>query len=230
MSRLAFVYKIFSYIIFQLYRLIYNNIFIVRYFMNYLRKLYNWVLSWANHPLSPFILFIIAFVESSFFPIPPDVLLIPLCLSMPSKALFYALICTIGSTLGGILGYVIGKFLWEFVKEIFFTYIPGFTPEVFQEVCEMYNQYSVEIVFTAAFSPIPYKVITISAGVTSINFFSFVVTSLVGRGARFYLLAILIMMLGEKVKLFIEKYFEILTFLFSILIVLGFITLKFIFK
>ncbi|NLI76065.1 MAG: DedA family protein [Candidatus Riflebacteria bacterium] len=197
--------------------------------MAWLKRLYDWMLTWADRPGGPVALFVLAFAESSFFPIPPDVLLIALCISASSRAFWFATICSAGSLIGGMAGYAIGMFLWAAVSDIFFTYVPGFTHEVFQRVCDQYELYSYWIVFTAAFTPIPYKVITISAGVTRISFGPFVVASLVGRAARFFLVAGLLWKWGRPMKEFIEKYFEMLTLALTLLGILGFVALKYLF-
>ncbi len=197
--------------------------------MGWLKRLYDWMLTWADHPGGPVALLVLAFAESSFFPIPPDVLLIALCLSASHRAFWFATLCTLGSTFGGMAGYAIGMFLWAMVSDIFFKYVPGFTPEVFKRVCDQYELYSFWIVFTAAFTPIPYKVITISAGVTHISFLPFVAASAIGRGARFFLVAALLWQFGKPMKEFIEKYFELLTIGLTVLGILGFIALKYLF-
>ncbi len=194
--------------------------------MKFLRKLYDWVLHWAKTPYGVPALFILAFAESSFFPIPPDVLLIALALSISTKAFYYAFICSIASIIGGIAGYGIGWGLWEIVKSSFFTYIPGFSQSEFDYVKALYDEYNFWIVFAAGFSPIPYKVITIAAGAFNINFYIFVIASAISRSARFFLVAGLIYKFGEQIKEFIDRYFNWLSLAFIILLV-GF---YFIFK
>ena len=130
----------------------------------FLRKLYNWVLSWAESKWAVPALFILAFMESSFFPIPPDVLMIAMALSKSEKSLWYSTVCTVGSVLGALFGYVIGYWFWAVVGDYFFAYIPGFTHELFDQVTKMYQDNTSFIVFTSAFTPIPYKVFTITAG------------------------------------------------------------------
>ncbi len=179
--------------------------------MGWLKRLYNWVLSLAERPHAMVALFCIAFVESSFFPIPPDVLLIAMALAKPEAALRQATVCTLGSVAGAALGYAIGAFVWTLVGDYFFAYVPGFTHEVFEKVCRSYEENALLIVFTAAFTPIPYKVITITAGVSHISFVPFILVSVVGRGARFFLVAGLLRWFGAPMKVFIEKYFNILT-------------------
>ncbi len=197
--------------------------------MGMIRRLYDWMLSWAEHPAGVWALFALALMESSFFPIPPDVLLIALAIGNPSRAFWFASVCTVGSVIGAMAGYAIGWGVWSAVDQFFFTWVPGFTPEVFRKVCEQYELYSFWIVFTAAFTPIPYKVITISAGVSRISFVPFLIASIIGRGARFFLVGGLIWKFGAPIKVFIDKYLNILTILLTILGIGGFIALKFLF-
>lgn len=191
---------------------------------NVVRRLYDWVLSWAETPYGVLALFLIAVAESSFFPIPPDVLLIALALSVPTKAFRFAMWCTIGSVLGGMLGYYLGFALWSTVEPLFIPTV--FTAEEFLWVTGLYNRYGIEIVFVAAFTPIPYKVITIAGGVAQIDFLAFTLTSVVGRGARFYLVAAVIHRYGALAKELIDKYFNLLTLAFTILLVGAFLLLK----
>ena len=191
-----------------------------------LRKTYDWVLHWAHTPYGVWALFILAFAESSFFPIPPDVLLIALALSIPSKALYFAAICSVASILGGMAGYGIGWGLWELVQNLFFDYVPGFSQSAFDKIQEKYELYNFWVVFSAGFTPIPYKIITISAGVFKINFPIFVLASAVSRSARFFLVGWLIYKFGAPVKGFIDKYFNLLSIIFVILLVGGFVLIK----
>ncbi len=202
--------------------------------MKLLRKLYDWVLHWAETPYGPIALFILAFAESSFFPIPPDALLIALILGSTSKAFRFALNCTVASVLGALLGYTIGHFLWwtpsnEFtsVAMFFFNNIPGFTEKLFFDVQNMYDKYDFWIVFTAGFTPIPYKVITISSGAFNINLPMFVLASVISRGARFFLVAFLIWKFGPQIRTFIDKYFNWLAVAFTILLIGGFVAIKY---
>ncbi len=195
--------------------------------MKIIKKLYDWVLHWAETPYGVPALFILSFAESSFFPVPPDVLLIALAISIPSKALFFASVCSIASVIGGIVGYGIGWGFWEIIKDFFFNYVPGFSQHVFESVREQYNIYNFWIVFTAGFTPIPYKVITISAGVFNINFPVFILASAISRSARFFLVAALIYKFGPSIRDFIEKYFNMLSYLFIILLIGGFIIIKY---
>ena len=201
--------------------------------MNYLRRLYDWILHWAETKYGVPALFLLALAESSFFPIPPDVLLIPLALGARSKAIRFALVCSVASIVGGIAGYGIGYFSWwsgaeaySAVALFFFNHIPGFTEQVFLNIQEKYEIYNFLIVFTAGFTPIPFKIITISAGAFSVNFPMFLLASTVSRSARFFLVALLIRQFGEPITAFIDKYFNILSIIFTLLLIGGFLVLK----
>ena len=190
-----------------------------------LRRLYDWVLHWAETPYGSWALFLLAFAESSFFPVPPDVLLIALAISIPAKAFKYALICSLGSLLGGVAGYVIG---YQFMDLIGFRIVDfyGFT-EQYYAVGNLYNRYNAWAVGIAGFTPIPYKVFTISAGAFKINFVIFFIASAISRSARFFLVGWLIYKFGPGIRLFIDRYFNILAFVFVALLIGGFILIKY---
>ena len=192
------------------------------------RHLYNWVIHFADTKHGPIALFCLSFAESSFFPIPPDVLLAPLTLGAPKKWLRFALACSIASVLGGICGYCIGMFLWGQIGPWFFEHLShiGFTPENFQKFQDGYDKYDFTIVFTCGFTPLPYKVCTISAGVAEISFIGFLVASAISRSARFFIVAGLFGWKGETIRPFIEKYFNWLSLLFVLLLIGGFAALK----
>ncbi|MCK4622323.1 MAG: DedA family protein [Desulfuromonadales bacterium] len=187
--------------------------------MKAVRRLYDWVLSWANTPYGVPALGILAFAEASFFPVPPDVLLLALCLAIPARSYRFALVATLGSVAGGMLGYFIGWGLWDQVGTIFYQYIPGVTAEGFGRVKALFDQYDFWTVFAAGFTPIPYKIFTIASGAFQINFPIFAVASLVSRGLRFFLVAAMFYYLGRPARVLIEKYFNILTILFLILVI-----------
>ncbi|MFI3267828.1 MAG: DedA family protein [Rikenellaceae bacterium] len=203
--------------------------------MKYFRKLYDWVLHWAETKWGGVALFILAFCESSFFPIPPDVLLIALCIGIPTRSFRYALIATVGSVAGAMAGYAIGDYAWlangEYTAfaNLFFDNIPGFTHEVYESVGNLYKEYDFWVVFTAGFTPIPFKVITISSGAFGINFIIFILAAIISRGARFFIIATLIWKFGPTIKNFIDKYFNILALAFTVLLVGGFVAIKYIF-
>jgi len=186
------------------------------------RRLYDWVLHWADTPYGIPALAVLAFSESSFFPIPPDPLVLALGLARPQRALLYALVCSASSVLGGLFGYLLGWGLWESLDQIFFTYVPGISPDVFAIVQAKYAQYTFWAVFTAGFTPIPYKVFTLAAGVFEVNLWTFVLASILGRSARFFLIAVLIWQFGTPIKQFIERYFNLLSVVFVVLLILGF--------
>ncbi len=244
------------------------------------KYIYDWALHWANTPYGNIALILMAFAESSFFPIPPDVLLIALIIALnektvvniglpilenksflekirlisiffknvllfilknlikllktfPSgKAFKYALHCSIASVFGGCFGYLIGKFLWysgdDFsgLAVFFFNHIPGFTTDLFDKIKLWYANYDFWIIFIAGFTPIPYKIFTIAAGVCKINIFTFIIASVISRSARFFLVSFILWLFGPKIKEFIDKYFNILTVIFMILLVLGFAVVK----
>ena len=201
--------------------------------MKYLRKLYDWVLHWAQTPYGGIALFLIAFAESSFFPIPPDALLIALVLGAREKAFKYATACTTASISGALLGYTIGHFLWwtpsgtfTGVADFFFNNVPSFTHEVFYKIQRMYEEYDFWIIFTAGFTPLPYKVFTISSGAFNINLLMFIIASVVSRGARFFLVSLLIWKFGPQIKIFIDKYFNLLAIAFTVLLIGGFVVVK----
>ena len=194
--------------------------------MNFLKRTYNWTLEKAQHKNAKWYLSLISFVESSFFPIPPDILLIPMALASKVNALFYALICTLFSVLGGILGYAIGYFFYNSVG----IYIVDFyhLENSFNIFESYYKEFGILIVLGAGITPFPYKFITIASGVFGLNIFLFIIVSIIGRGLRFYLIAILLYFFGEKIKLIIDKYFNILTIVFFILLVGSVFIIRFI--
>jgi len=189
-----------------------------------LKKLYEWVLKWADTPYGGWALFILAFSESSFFPIPPDILLIALAVGKPKKALKFALICSVGSVLGGIAGYLIG---WQFMAVVGHKIIAfyGLTEKV-ATIASLYNQYNAWAVGIAGFTPIPYKVFTITAGAFRINFLIFLLASTVSRSARFFLVGGLIFIFGPRIQVFIDKYFNLLAIVFTVLLVASFFLIK----
>lgn len=195
--------------------------------MSIFRKLYDWVLHWAETPYAVPALFILAFAESSFFPIPPDVLLIALALSIPGKAFRYAAVCTFGSVLGGMAGYFIGYQLMDMLG----VPILGFygVMNKYEYIQTLYMKYDAWAVGIAGFTPIPYKVFTIAAGAFKIDFSVFVLASIASRAGRFLLVAGIIYFFGPTIKNFIDKYFNLLTLIFIVLLIVGFLLVKYIF-
>ena len=185
--------------------------------MKFLRNIYNWTLQKAQHKNAKWYLSLISFAESSVFPIPPDIILIPMALASKVNALFYAFLCTLFSVLGGILGYTIGYFFFNSIG----LYIVEFyhLENSFSVFEDYYKEFGILIVLGAGITPFPYKFITIASGVFGLNIFLFIIISIVGRGSRFYLIALLLYFFGEKIKLIIDKYFNILTIVFFILLV-----------
>ncbi|MEX2217859.1 MAG: YqaA family protein [Phycisphaerales bacterium] len=190
---------------------------------HYHRRLYDWVLSLAHSKHALTALFLLSFAESSFFPVPPDVLQIALTLERRSRAWLYAAVSTVASVLGGILGWIIGYALWHAVGGFFFRYVPGVTEKNFALVHDKFEANAFLAIFTAAFTPIPYKVFTIAAGVFEISLLTLIVGSMIGRGARFFLVAAVFWKFGPPARAFVEKYFNLLTFLFTAALVGGFI-------
>lgn len=204
--------------------------------MTWVRKIYDWVLHWSETPYGPIALFILAFAEASFFPIPPDALLIALVLGSQTKAFKFAINCTIGSVAGALLGYAIGYFVWWSGTEefsafayFFFNNIPGFTENIFYKVQGLYEEWDFWIIFTAGFTPIPYKVFTVSSGAFKISLPMFIIASVISRAARFFLVTFLIWKFGPQIKTFIDKYFNWLAIAFTVLLVGGFVVIKYLF-
>ena len=186
----------------------------------WIRGLYDWVVGLANRPNAGRALFGIAFAESSFFPIPPDVLLIPLGIGAPKKALRLAGICTAGSLLGALLGYLLGLEFYELIgRRIVEFYGAG---EQYERVRDLYQEWDAVAVLVAGFTPLPFKLFTIAGGVFQINLVTFLLAATVSRGARFFLLGGLIAWFGPAIGSFIDRYFNLLTILFIILLLGGF--------
>jgi membrane protein YqaA with SNARE-associated domain len=188
--------------------------------------LYQWVLSWADSRYGVPALFVLAFVESSFFPIPPDVLLIALCMGTPKRSLAFAFWCSLASVLGGVMGYYIG---FAFYEELGRRIIDALQyQEAFAKVGQLYGENAFLSILTAAFTPIPYKVFTIAAGVfhEKVSLSTLVGASIIGRSGRFFLVAGAIYYFGPSVKRLLDKYLEVVTIAFTILLIGGFILIK----
>ena len=194
--------------------------------MKLIKKMYDWVLHWAETPYAVPALFLLAFAESSFFPVPPDILLITLAISIPRKAFKYALICMIGSVLGGIVGYGIGLYGYETVGKPIVDFYHG--QEVMELIKTKYDQHGFLGILIAAITPIPYKVFTIASGVFKFDFWLFTLASIIGRSTRFFIVAALIWKFGSPIRNFIEKYFNLLSILFIILLIGGFLLIKYV--
>ena len=214
-----------------------------------MKRLYEWVLHWAQTPYAVPALFILALAESSFFPIPPDALLIVLCLGITRKSFHYATYCAVGSVLGGVLGYYIGFGAYEFIgSRIIELY--GLQEKMVW-LAGRYSEVGVLALFVAGFTPVPYKLFTIAtgmfdavslgaaaggvlagvdlSGLSPMGLPTFILVSSISRSARFFLVAGLIYFFGEKIKMVVDKYFNILTIAFVILLVLGFVVVKYLF-
>jgi membrane protein YqaA with SNARE-associated domain len=202
--------------------------------MNWVKRMYDWVLSWSESPYGAVALFVLAFAESVFFPIPPDILLIALALGSVALSFRFALICMVGSVSGAFVGYALGHYAWltsdgEFTAfaNFFFNNIPGFSHELFYRIKALFIEWDFWIIFTAGFTPIPYKVFTISAGAFDISLLMLFIASVISRGARFFLIAYLIWKFGPGIKRFIDKYFNLLALAFTVLLIGGFVLIKY---
>ncbi len=195
--------------------------------VGFIRKLYDWVLHWAETPYGSLALIILAFAESSFFPVPPDVLLIALAISIPKRSFFYAFECSISSVIGGIFGYLIGIALMDVIGCKIIEFYNA--RELFTQLFQKFNEYNFWAVLIAAITPIPYKVFTISAGAANATFWVFLVASVIGRSIRFFAVGTLIYFFGERIKNFIDKYFNWLSILFMVLLIGGFLLIKYVF-
>lgn len=203
--------------------------------MHIVRFLYDWVLSWAETPYGSPALFMLAFAESSFFPIPPDVLLIALCMGAPSNFFVFSLICSLGSLIGGMFGYLIGYKFYDLFGERVFRFIARLcnsSPDrLYNGAKGYYDKYGVWAVGIAGFTPIPYKVFTITAGLFRMNFLKFCIASALSRSARFFIVGGAIGLLfkhhGRAIELIIDKYFNILTLVFIVLLVGGFLVVRY---
>jgi len=189
--------------------------------------MYDWVLGWADSRYGTPALFTLAFAESSFFPIPADVLLIALALGKPKRSMYYGAVCTVGSVIGGMFGFLIGWQLMDLVGNWLFNLYGGMGQ--YEYIQNLYQRYDAWAVFIAGFTPIPYKVFTIAAGLFKINFIVFIVASVFGRGGRFFTVAALIYFFGPGVKRYIDKYFNIMVIIFTFLLIGGFFIVKFVF-
>jgi membrane protein YqaA with SNARE-associated domain len=193
--------------------------------MKIVRDLYNWTLNLARHRRAGSALFGVSFAESSFFPIPPDIMLIPMVIAERRKAFYYAALCTLGSVLGGLFGYAIGYFLFDsFGRQVFEFY--GYL-DAFERFKNSYNDYGIWIVFIAGVTPIPYKVVTIASGVALMNLPLFIIASALSRGLRFFIVSGLLYKFGAPIQAFIEKHLSLLFSLFCVLLIGGFLAIKF---
>lgn len=189
-----------------------------------MRRMYDWCLKWADTPYALPALFVMSFAEASFFPIPPDVLLLAMCFAAPRKSFKYAFWCLVASVTGGMFGYYIGYALWPNVSHLFIGKI--FSQAAFDKVKGMYLDNAFAIIVAKGFTPIPFKIVTISAGVAKVPFGEFVAASIICRSIRFFLVAGLIFFFGERVRPFIEKYLTWILLAALVALVGGFLALK----
>jgi len=190
-----------------------------------LRRLYDWTMALAADRHAEKALAGVAFAESSFFPIPPDLLLVPMVLAERAKALRFAAVCTVASVVGGIAGYLIGAFLFnELARPILDLY--GFS-EKFDTFAGWYNDWGAWIVFTAGLTPFPYKVITIASGATGLDFLVFTLASVASRGLRFFVEAGLLYWIGPPIRTFIEKRLGLVFTVFVVCLIGGFVVLRY---
>ena len=192
-----------------------------------MRRLYDWMMAKARDERAPQALFWVSFIESSFFPIPPDVMLVPMVIAQRLKAWWYATVATIGSVLGGAAGYAIGYFFFEQIGQPILEFYGK--AESFGEFTSWFNEWGVWILIIKGMTPFPYKVLTITAGVTHMPFIEFMLASVVARAMRFYLVAGLLYFFGEPIREFIEKRLTLVTTAFVVLLVLGFVAIKYVF-
>lgn len=192
--------------------------------MKIFSPLYEWTMKWAEHKLAPKILALITFAESIFFPIPPDVLLAPMVLAKPKKAWYYASLTTIASVLGGVVGYWLGYYMFEpWVAPVIESL--GYT-ERFERAVLWFEEWGVWVVFIAGFSPIPYKVFTVSAGFLHMLFLPFLIASAVGRGLRFFMVAGLMYWGGKPFEQKLRQWVDILGWGLVVLIVIAYFMLR----
>ena len=189
-----------------------------------IKAVYNWTIKLSATRYALWALAIVAFAESSFFPIPPDILLIPLIIAKPKNAYLIAFIAMIASVLGGGLGYYIGLKLYETVGIIIINFYHA--QQLFLEFQTQFNKYGAAAVLFAGVTPFPYKIITISSGIAGMPIYQFFIFSIIARGARFFIIAILLRLYGEPIRNFIERHLNLLFIAFMVLLVLGFLLIK----
>ena len=191
-----------------------------------LRRLYDWVLSWAERKSALGALWAMAFAEASFFPIPPDVLLMAMAIGKPRRAFRFALVCTLGSLMGGLFGYLLGYQFYALVGQPIIDFYSA--ADQYERVRELFETWNAVAVAIAGFTPIPFKVFTIAAGAFRVHLLTFFLAAAVSRSARFFLVSGLIYYLGPAIKEKIDRYFNQLTILFVVLLVGGFLVLKYV--
>ena len=190
-----------------------------------LQRLYDWTMAIARHRHALWGLAAVAFIESSFFPIPPDVLLIPMVLALPSRAFFLAAVCTVASVTGGYLGYAIGYFAFEAIGERVLEFYH--VMDKYEALKASYAEWGAWIIILKGMTPIPYKLITIASGALKFNLASFTLASLISRSLRFFLVAALLWRFGEPIRVFIERRLMLVTSVFAAALVGGFLVLRY---
>ena len=192
-----------------------------------MRRMYDWMMGMAGSPRAPWALGVVSFIESSFFPIPPDVMLIPMVLRDRSKAWWYATIATVTSVAGGILGYAIGYFFFEAIGKPILNFYGR--EHALDSFIQFVHEYGVEAVIIKGMTPIPFKVVTIAAGVAKMDFLAFIGASIIARAMRFYLVAGLLYFFGQPIREFIERRLTLVTTVFVVVLVGGFVAVKYLF-
>ncbi len=200
--------------------------FLYEKWKNFLKAAYDKALDISAKKNAIYILAAFSFIESSFFPIPPDILLIPMILARPNKAFFFAFVCTVSSVLGGWFGYFIGLNLYDYIAKPLLSFY-NYT-EQFQKFCDLYNEWGAWLVLGAGVTPFPYKIITIASGFTGLNIVIFSIASLIARGLRFFIIAALLYFFGKKMENFIYKNLGWLSVVFFMLLLGGFLVLKYV--
>lgn len=206
--------------------------------VGWLYRLKDWVEALAQKRHAVTILFLLAAAESIIFPIPVDVLLIALCVSLPRRSFYFSTVTLVGSVLGAFGGYAIGYFLWydavgagagaySGLAQFFFDHVPGFTESNFEAVAAKYRELGFWAIFAGGFTPLPYKLFTITAGIVKLNLATFFIASVLARGARFFLVGGLFFFFGAPIKRFIDRYLGWLTIAFVVLLIGGFVLLKY---
>jgi membrane protein YqaA with SNARE-associated domain len=192
-----------------------------------LRRLYDWCIATAGKPYASWILGLVSFVESSFFPVPPDAMLIPMALARPDRAYFFATVCTITSVAGGVLGYAIGYFLYESLG-LWLMHLYGYGSKV-EAFREAYAQWGTWIILLKGLTPIPYKIVTIASGFAAYPLIPFILLSVIARGMRFFLVAFLLNRYGDRAREIIEKRLTFWTLLSFGVLVLGIVIAVYLF-
>jgi membrane protein YqaA with SNARE-associated domain len=185
-----------------------------------MKRLYHWTLRLAEKPYAPWALGIIAFAESSFFPVPPDVILIPMSLARPKRAWLYALICTLGSVAGALLGYAIGAVLYETIGK-WLIHLYGYDTKI-ADLRAFFGQWGWAFILVKGLTPIPFKLVTIFCGLVTYNLPLFVLLCCITRGARFFVLALLLNTFGETIKGYLERFFGVFMLALVLMVLAGF--------